>query len=387
MKQTVQARLLGMAESEILDYVPARTYLEIKKKDPTPLFKAFVVGGEGTWKPSLVGFGQVVQKWFRSAVSKIVNLLETWTPVFHLHATTNAQDGRPIIGRVVGKAEKEIDGAASALAIIYILPEYQGLNLDIASIEADVNVMAGEKTSDIQDVNVLGITGIALGNSSVNKPAFPGATLLASLQAFAGKNQPIPGGNGKMTKEEIIAGIKDLRLNPSDLFQPTQIIGDPIVAEHVREKTVGEYAHRMRTDEAFQKAKGDWDKEKGDLVKRAEKAEGVAIKVSSGEALKTTLKERKLVDDTGKPKDEKLVKFINKNYEKSFKPTDEASLKKDLDKFLDGAVDDFKDLFGEPKPGAGEGGDAAAAAAAAAAGGSGAGADLTDPKNNPLIPQ
>lgn len=187
-----------------------------------------------------------------------------------------------------------------------------------------------------------------------------------------------------MTKEEIIAALKEQRLNPSDVFQPTQIIGDPIVVEHVREKTVGEYAHRMRTDEAFQKATADWEKEKGELLKRVEKAEGVAIKVSAGEAFKATLKERKLVDEAGKPKDERLIKFITKNYEKSFKPESEASIKKDLDKFLDGTVDDFKDLFGEPKPGAsGDGHEEPAPPAGAGA----EGVDLTDPKNNDLIPR
>ncbi len=384
MKQTVQARLLGMAESEILDYVPTRMYLDIKKKDPLPLFKAFVVGGEGTWKPTLVGIGAVVQRWFKSAVQKIVALLDPWTPAFHLHATTNDQEGRAVIGRVVGRAEKEIDGVASALAIIYILPEYQGLNLDIASIEADVDIVAGPGELPVKDVNVLAITGIALGNSAVNKPAYPGATLLAAIQAFDGNPKPIPGGNGKMTKEEIIAALKEQRLNPSDVFQPTQIIGDPIVVEHVKEKTVGEYAHRMRTDEAFQKATADWEKEKGALLQRAEKAEGVAIKVSAGEALKATLKERKLVDEAGKPKDERLIRFISKNYDKSFKPESEATLKKDLDKFLDGTVDDFKDLFGDQKPGAPGGGTNEPAPPA----GAGAeGVDLTDPKNNPLIPQ
>lgn len=387
MKQTVGARLFGMAADEILLYVPAQTYLEIKRKDPVPTFKAFVVGGEGTWQPTLVGIGSVVQRWFKSAVQKIVALLERWTPVYHLHSTQTEADGRQVIGRVVGRAEKLVDGILSALAIIYVLPEYQGLELDIASIEADVDVSAGAGgPSDIKDVNVLAITGIALGNSASNKPAYPGATLLASLQAFAGQGHTT-GGNG-MTREEVNAAIKELRLKPSDLFQPTEILGDPVVADHVREKTVGEYAHRKRTDEAFEKAKTDWEKEKSELVKKLDAAQGVAIKVASGEVFKAALKTRKLVDEAGKPRDEKLLKFINKNYERSFKPESQDSIQKDLDKFLDAQVDEWKDLgFGDATPPAGEGGgQTPPGGGPSAAAGEGA-VDLTDPKHNPLIPQ
>ncbi len=186
----------------------------------------------------------------------------------------------------------------------------------------------------------------------------------------------------------FIAAVKELRLNPSDVFPPTQIIADPVVVEHVKEKTVGEYAHRMRTDEAFKKAQADWDKEKTELTKKLESAQGVAVKVASGEAFRAILKERKLVDDAGKPKDEKLVKFVTKNYEKGFKPESQDSIKKDLDKFMDGQVDEFKELFGEPKPGETGGGAGPAGGGSAGAADSGTEAvDLTDPKNNPLIPQ
>jgi len=42
---------------------------------------------------------------------------------------------------------------------------------------------------NVHDVDVGDITGIALGNSAVEKPGFAGATLLSQIQAFANKSK------------------------------------------------------------------------------------------------------------------------------------------------------------------------------------------------------
>lgn len=393
MKQTVGARLFGMAAEEVLLYVPTQTYLEIKRQDPTPTFKAFVVGGEGTWQPTLLGIGSVVQRWFRSAVQKIVALLERWTPVYHLHATTTEDQGRQVIGRVVGRAEKLIDGALNALAIIYILPEYRDMALDIASIEADVNVAVGEETSDVKDVNVLAITGIALGNSATEQPAFPGATLLASLQAFAEKTQHA-GGPTTMTPAELKAAIREAKLRPSELYELRDLLADPAIEEEMREHAPANHEFaRMRRElkDAEQRAR--------DLEARAVTAEGelqttrkkaddlskAALRVSVKDTLGSILKERKLVDAAGKPTDEKLYKYIERNVEKSFAAKEEGSLKVELNTFLDGVVDEFKELVGDPKGGNQRPGGGGPSEPPVKPGVDPT--DLTLPENNPLIPK
>ena len=97
-------------------------------------------------------------------------------------------EGREPIGEVAGSRAKTIDGKFSAVIVAYIYPEYKKLPLDIASIEADVNIN-NDVTGDIHAVDVEEVTGIALGNSAVNRPGFPGATLLGELQAFAGEKE------------------------------------------------------------------------------------------------------------------------------------------------------------------------------------------------------
>ena len=53
----------------------------------------------------------------------------------------------------------------------------------MASVEADINIH--DVSGDVRAVDVDEVTGIALGNSAVDKPGFPGATLLGELQAMS----------------------------------------------------------------------------------------------------------------------------------------------------------------------------------------------------------
>jgi len=180
----IRVALQFMASSEIAGMIPEETIAEIKKTDPTPLFRAYVVAHEGEAKGNLVGYGNIVKKWYRAIVDKLHEKIEAGLQLFHGHGATNDQAGRIPIGRVVGKALKEISGRWSSVVACYIDPVYRKLNLDVASIEASMDLDVDSKgnliATDIQDVSA-----IALGNSEIETPGFAGATLLGQLQAFA----------------------------------------------------------------------------------------------------------------------------------------------------------------------------------------------------------
>jgi hypothetical protein len=74
----------------------------------------------------------------------------------------------------------------------YIRPEYRTLPLDVASIEAQVD-MEQNARGEIDIIDVGDVTAIALGNSKVEAPGFPGATLLGNLQAFVEKRNESDG--------------------------------------------------------------------------------------------------------------------------------------------------------------------------------------------------
>jgi hypothetical protein len=173
-----------MASSEIAGMIPEEIIREIKKTDPNPLFRAYVVAHEGEARGNLVGYGNIVKKWYRAIVDKLHEKIEAGLQLFHGHGATNDQTGRIPIGRVVGKTRKIINGLWSSIVACYIEPASRRLNLDVASIEASMDLDVDSKgnliATDIQDVSA-----IALGNSEIETPGFAGATLLGQLQAFA----------------------------------------------------------------------------------------------------------------------------------------------------------------------------------------------------------
>ncbi len=178
------AKLQSMASSEIMNIVPNDIYEEIKRKDPHPLFQAYVVGHEGEVNANQVGAGMKVWHWFSSAVNKLWKNLQYGTKIFHGHNIDSSHEGRQSIGEVVGKTIKTIKDKVSAIAITYIYPEYQNLPLNIASIEAMVKV---NPDHSVHDIDVGDITGIVLGNSAIDKPGFADATLLSQVQAMVKK--------------------------------------------------------------------------------------------------------------------------------------------------------------------------------------------------------
>ena len=384
------AKVRAMSEEEVLARVPARILRDIKREDPRPQLRAFVVAHEGTANPTVLGFGRTVQRWFEGAVKAVERVLGLGTPVFNGHEPgTNEHGGRARVGEVIGKWVEKINGFLSTVAVAYIYPEFRDLPFDVASVEADLMIPGNEKEFEVQEPDVFGVSGIALGNSKVDKPAFPGATLQAALQAFAENHSGPRGGHETMTLEELRSAVKEGKFRPSDVFDATVLIADPFISEHVKEKEANIRGYNFRKlSELEDNAKKLQDENKA-LKDQAQAAVTVTLKSRAGSLLDAALKERKLDGD------ERFAKYARKSCEKGFAPTDEASLKKDVDKFLDTQVDEFKELFGEPVKGKGSGGGAAASGTGAAGGAGedrsgtagGAGEDMTDPKLNDLIPQ
>ena len=178
------AKLQQMASSEIMNIIPNDIYEDIKQRDPHPLFQAYVVGHEGEATGEVVGTGKKILNWFSSAINKIWKKLNYGTKVFHGHNIDSSHEGRQSIGEVVGKAIKTIKDKVNAIAIMYIHPEFRDLPLNVASIEVDMDI---NPDGNVHDMNVGDITGIALGNSAVDKPGFADAGLLSQIQATSKK--------------------------------------------------------------------------------------------------------------------------------------------------------------------------------------------------------
>jgi hypothetical protein len=364
-----------MADGEILSMIPASQYARIVELDPHPVFRVYGVAHEGSSTGSLVGVGTVVKNWFKNAIEKLYSKIQEGTKLFHLHNENNSHDNRQPIGEVVGKKLTTISDRLTSVVAAYIYPEYRDLHLDVASIEADIVYSKSANGIDIDDVAAL--TGIALGNSAVNKPGFAGATLLGCLQAFA-KNEP--GKGEQMTLAELKELISREKYSPSDLFTEDALIGAPVVKEHVKKEKQGEYEHRRRVEKEFDTYKDDVKKEKDGFTKSLSDVQRENLKFKVGGVFKEAAGKRQL--------DDKQVKFIEKKLEK-FNPQDPAKFNEEVDKFVEEGLKEYTEateiITGkkpeQKSPGVG------AADTNKTAGAQTEGEKLTEPETNPLIPK
>jgi hypothetical protein len=351
----IKVRLREMAANEIAAMIPMAKINEIKAADPRPVFKAFVIGHEGEARGNVVGIGNVVKQWFRDAIQKLHDKIAAGIQLFHGHPAAGDTGPRTPIGEVVGKRLMRIGERLSSVVACYIYPAFRHLPLDVASIEADVQMEQKGKNVVIAEVD--DVTGIALASSAVETPGFAGATLLGQLQAFA-KNQHIDGGNlMDLTMEDVRTFLKSEKVKPSDVFGMEEMAADPIVRglaeDRVRERIAGEFARRKDAEEKLEKIQKTHDDKVADLTKTINGLKTDTAKSRVGPLFETQRKGRKL--------DDRQTKFIQNRIGR-FTPTNPDDVEKEFNAYLDSEIDEYnriaKDVFGvETKPGNGGGGE------------------------------
>lgn len=140
----------------------------------------------------------------------------------------------------------------------------------------------------------------------------------------------------KVTIEEVRDLIKADKLKPSDLFGADILAEDPsvkgLIETENRRAVAGEYAHRKRGEEGFDKTKGELEKQVSDL-----KTEANVLRVSAA-----TGKIRPLYDaqKVTRKLTEKQATFIEGRLDK-FKPIKPEDVEKEFNFYLDSEVDEF----------------------------------------------
>jgi len=332
---TIRAELQNLAKREILEMVPADTISRLKETDSKPEFKVFCVGHEGVAKAQELSFGTRVVKayhYVKNMIFKMGEKLAFGTPCFNGHGETNSHAGREKIGEVVGKSVKMIGDKLSTLAVTYIYPQFRKLDLDIASIETNVEyIPKGVSSGDVIDIDK--ITGIALGSSKVNAPAFPGATALGVIQAFSKESQfNRKSGEDKMDKADILEGIKELGLKITDIFTSEEIVA----SEPARKAKQTEYEHAKRIEESLGK-----EREKViSLTKELGEKEG-KIKTLNEAVSRTQVGSLFTKSNETRKFDDKQKAFIERRLGtfKSEKSGDELQL--EFDRYLDNEIKEF----------------------------------------------
>jgi len=332
-KIIIRAELQNLAKREILEMVPADTLARIKATDSKPEFKVFVVGHEGVANAQELSFGTKVVKayhYVKNMIFRMGEKLQFGTPVFNGHGETNDQEGREKIGELVGKSIKMVGDKLSALAVTYIYPQFRKLVLDIASVEGDVEyIPKGVSSGDVIDVHK--ITAIALGSSKENAPAFPGATLLSTLQAFSKESQHNrrAEGNMEITKQEVLDAIKELGLKVIDIFTPEEIVA----SEPAKKAKQEEYEHAKRVEVSLGKEREkviSLTKEIGDKDTKMKMLNEQVSRTQAGELMTKASGTRKFTD--------KQKAFISRRLPAFKSDKTGAELDLEFQKYLDGEV-------------------------------------------------
>ncbi|MDD4984348.1 MAG: hypothetical protein PHQ43_00965 [Dehalococcoidales bacterium] len=347
MKQYLTAEIQAFSQDEIMGIVDPTALNRIKARDEHPEIRVYSIGHEGKSNLHLPGIGNKTITWVQAAVRWIADKLQLNTVVFDRHdPTTNSHEGRIPIGEVVGKAVKEVGNRLNTLAAIYVYPQHKSRPLDVASIEAEMEFDHDGVQAWPTSVN--SVTGIALSNSGIDSPGFPGATLLGAVQAFAVQAFGSDTGGNKMNLADVRQAVKDLGFKPSQVFDEADITSDPVVEKHVKATTKEhfEMANRVGTERDKLRDKvATLENEKADLGKQLSRATTMSKS--------TTLLDTVLADPNRKL-DDKAKAFIKRSM-KTFQSeaTDEEGLKADLGKFIDSAKADYdelaRDVFGTGK--------------------------------------
>ena len=190
-----------------------------------------------------------------------------------------------------------------------------------------------------------------------------------------------------MTLEEIKAAVREGKFKPSEIYGQTELVNDPIVVDHVDEKTNNIKGYQIRKLSDAEAKVASLEEANKTLTDQVGVLSKTTLVVKGRDVFASILKDRKIDGD------EKFTHYVNKVYDKGFVPTDEAALKADLNKFVDAKIDEYKDYFGEEvKVGAAPAGGGNGAGGNKGVGAdnkgtsTGGGPDLMDPANNDLIP-
>lgn len=218
---------------------------------------------------------------------------------------------------------KEIGGKLANIVIGHFPEANDVKELDVCSMEADITT----ENDVVEDVNE--ISGIALGNSHKEHPAFPGAIRLASVQCFdtekPGEGERKMGETAPLTFEQVRAAVKSMNIYAWQLFSLEDIKNDKVYG-------------KLFEDNTLLKAENErLDKENKEISSKNKEA------LRSVDITKAETKVKELLKEGHT---DKQVKFILNR----FKPETMEDLSDDgLNKFLENTKKEFAEtakLFG-----------------------------------------
>jgi hypothetical protein len=203
------------------------------------MFLGIKVAEEGLSKGEVVGMGDTEKAWPEWAVAQLGWAMNGPQDIGLFTAHEGRGQDRERVGDVVSGFHNggiEEDKPVEAFAIGYMSPgearqKVRDSTWDTASIEGEVVLIeapGGQLTVDL----VLDVTGIALGNRTMNQPGFPGAGIVAVVQEFSNEREGMEADKtlqdfiNESTPAQIAAALSVKGVLPSQIFTVDQLGND-----------------------------------------------------------------------------------------------------------------------------------------------------------------
>jgi hypothetical protein len=321
----ISYRLQSFSESRIMSMIDPAVLTDIKSKDEHPFFQAYTLCHEGVSTPKLLGETARPITWTKKAIQSLKNIMTKGVKFFLGHNKDNSTTGRRELGRVVADTQEEIDGKLHHIVVGYFPKETRDevKKYDVNSQEGIWNFFenAGQLVADSIDK----LTGIALGNSSIEKPAFSEARKLGFVQAFDENTQKKETtGDVRMTYEEmrphlnfdmLKRAVKEMNGFPWQIFDEQDLKND---------RKFGKYFEELETLKANSEKLSDENK---NLLRKSQL-------IDAKDRLANMAKEMNLT--------EKQAKFVNGRFSENLEDLSQEGIKT----FLDNQLDVFKEVAG-----------------------------------------
>jgi regulator of replication initiation timing len=158
-------------------------------------------------------------------IRDLANKIKTGIKFFVGHGRDNSNDNRESVGEILSSFVKEINGRLSNIIIGHFPSNEKVRDMDTCSMEADVHTDEDHIVGEINEV-----TGIALGSSDRDNPAFPGALRLNMIQCFGDETDDDEGDDimARLTFEQLKQGIRELNVHPWQIFTLDELKNDKV---------------------------------------------------------------------------------------------------------------------------------------------------------------
>lgn len=226
-----------LSQDEILNLIPTDKLEQIKQFDKHPYFTAYSICHEGTSTPKILNEQSKPITWLKKAIQSIKNKKLAGIKFFRNHNQDNSTNNREEFGEVIANTEKEINGILHHIVIGYHPANKvdEVKKMDICSQEGVWNLI--DEGANFLATTLDKITGIALGKSDEETPAFAGAQRLGIMQAFNNNEDrsnkrmsEIDSGEllNKLTFNQLRTVARDKQVWPNQIFDEEHIKNDRV---------------------------------------------------------------------------------------------------------------------------------------------------------------